>query len=158
MNDERRASCGGTIRAMGKTDWCVRCPAVPAMLRRERRRGYKKGTASSMLPCCGVARSLRWGFVAILQACRTGTHGLARIRLSPQVHRRRSLSAAISQRFLHPGRSWCTGVPRVFKPALGGVSRWLRLYGHTEDIAALASGWEARHEALASGYDPALCF
>jgi hypothetical protein len=48
--------------------------------------------------------------------------------------------------------------PQVFKPALGGVSRWVRLYGHTEDIATLASGREARHEALASGYDFALCF
>jgi hypothetical protein len=48
--------------------------------------------------------------------------------------------------------------PRCLSQALGGVSRWVRLYGHTEDIATLASGREARHEALASGYDLALCF
>ena len=47
--------------------------------------------------------------------------------------------------------------PNAFKPPLGGY-RVGALCGYTVQVAVLVSAKERRHEALASGYERALCY
>ena len=47
--------------------------------------------------------------------------------------------------------------PNGFKPPQVDIE-WVRLCGCTMQVAVLVSAKERRHEALASGYERALCY
>ena len=47
--------------------------------------------------------------------------------------------------------------PNAFKPPLVDIE-WVWLCGYTVQVAVLVSAKERRHEALASGYERALCY
>src|SRR5262245_16736469 len=93
------------------------------------------------MACCGLAESIN----ALSRSRPARLFGPRKRRVASGTRLQRLTSEP------HGG----PGAPRCLD---SGVSKWARLYGHTEDIAALASSWEARHEALASGYHPALYF
>ena len=57
----------------------------------------------------------------------------------------------------HSPMTVMVNTPKAFKPPLVDIE-WVRLCGYTVQVAVLVSAKKRRDEALASGYERALCY